>query len=369
MRPEPSLMTPGRDAVVSTLWGLAAAALLLLGIFLGSRQFKDFDPALVSYAGATVFAIFGLGYRYSMWLRRPPTRLYWFRGWQLFWSPNRLLGNLVHLVRLFWDNFVRQTFIDRRSHTRWAAHWLIAWGCILAAAVTFPLSFGWVRFETPRGSQEVYDAYAFGIHLSSFRLDSWLAPLTFNILVISAAMVTAGVILALWRRAFDGGAIAVQQFVNDLLPLILLFAVSLTGVLLSVSSRWLHGFHYGFLSQFHAVTVILTLIYLPFGKFFHVFQRPAQFGVDFYRRQGAESGQATCIRCGQGFGSQLHVNDLKTVEAKLGIDYRLGGQDHYQDVCPPCRRKNLGLVQDHLWQHGARLDANEEVHSVGSPTH
>ncbi|MEO6811967.1 MAG: hypothetical protein ABI353_22895 [Isosphaeraceae bacterium] len=175
-------------------------------------------------------------------------------------------------------------------------------------------------------------------------------------------------VLALWRRAFDGGVIAVQQFVTDLLPLILLFAVSVTGVLLSVSSRWLHGYHYGFLSQFHAVTVILTLIYLPFGKFFHIFQRPAQLGVDFYRRQGVESGQATCVRCGQGFGSRLHVADLKAVEAKLGIDFRLGAQGHYQDVCPPCRRKNLGLVQDSLWQHGPRLDANEEVHTSGAAT-
>jgi hypothetical protein len=27
------------------------------------------------------------------------------------------------------------------------------------------------------------------------------------------------------------------------------------------------------------VTVILTLLWLPFGKFFHIFQRPAQIGV------------------------------------------------------------------------------------------
>ena len=362
MRQRLTLDAPGRDAVASALWGLAAAATLIVGIYFGSRRFRDFDPALVAYAGATVFAAFGLGYRYSMWLRRPPTRLYWFRGWQIFWHPKHLVANLAHLARLFWDNFIRQRFIDRRSHMRWAAHWLIAWGCILAAAITFPLSFGWVRFETARDSQEVYKAFAFGIPLGSFRLDSWLAPLTFNILDIAAVMVITGILLALWRRANDGGAIAVQQFANDLLPLILLFAVSATGLLLTASTHWLRGFHYVFLSQLHAVTVILTLVYLPFGKFFHIFQRPAQFGVDFYKRVGAEGERARCLRCGEPFGTRLHVEDLKQIQAALGIDYRLGAEVHYQDVCPSCRRKGLAIVQDRLW-HAARR--GEEVATDG----
>src|SRR3954462_10327987 len=110
MRQQLALSAPGRDAVASTLWGLAASAVLIVGIYFGSRGLKDFDPALVAYAGATVFAAFGLGYRYSMWLRRPPTRLYWFRGWQIFWTPRHLPGNIAHLGRLFWDNFIRQKF-------------------------------------------------------------------------------------------------------------------------------------------------------------------------------------------------------------------------------------------------------------------
>ena len=142
--------TSGSDTLASILCGLAVAGVLIAGIFFGSRGFRDFDPALVSYAGASVFSGFGIGYRYSMWLRRPPTRLYWRRGWQLFLAPRHLLSNLAHLAQLFWDNFVVQKFIERRSPMRWAAHWLIAWGCLLAASVTFPLSFGWLRFETAR---------------------------------------------------------------------------------------------------------------------------------------------------------------------------------------------------------------------------
>ena len=340
----------GSDVAHALFWGCLAAALVITGIYVGSRQLRDFDPALVSYAGATVFAAFGIGYRYAMWLRRPPTRLYWTRGWQIFLAPRRLLSNVVEFVRLFADHVVAQRFIEHRSTQRWIAHWLIAWGCLLAAAVTFPLSFGWVRFESARESQDIYRAFVFGIHVFTFRVDSWIAPFVFNVLDIAAVMVLAGLFFALWRRARDRGALAVQQFASDMLPLALLFAVSITGLFLTASTHLLHGLQYGFLSQLHAVTVIFTLLYLPFGKFFHVFQRPAQMGVAFYKRAGAAGEQAVCARCGRPFGSRLHVDDLKRVEAALGIRYELDRGAHYQDVCPACRRQTLAITQDTIWR-------------------
>ena len=150
---EPVFPVRGSDARHAFAWGVLVAASLIAAIFIGSRGLKDFDPALVSYAGAAVFAAFGLGYRYSMWLRRPPTRMYWYRGWQLFLRPSKLPANLVYLGKILWNNVILQRFIVRRSRARWIAHWFLAWGCLLAAAVTFPLSFGWVRFETARDSQ------------------------------------------------------------------------------------------------------------------------------------------------------------------------------------------------------------------------
>ena len=356
MRPlsETTLSPGGSDVRRATAWGLLAAAVVIAGIYLGSRAFKDFDPALVSYAGASVFAAFGIGYRYAMWLRRPPTRLYWVRGWQIFVSPRRLARNVVKLGQLFVSNLFAQRFIERRSRLRWSAHWLLAWGCILAAAVTFPLSFGWVRFETPRDTQDIYDAFVFGAHVFSFPLDSVLAPLVFNVLDVAAAMVLAGVFIALWRRGRDAGALAVQQFGSDLLPLVLLFAVSITGVFLTASTHLLRGYQYTFLSQLHAITVVFTLLYLPFGKFFHIFQRPAQLGVSFYKEAGAAGEQVRCLRCGTPFASRLHVDDLKQVEAALGIQYQFADGGHYQDVCPGCRRKNLAVQQDVEWLRAGR---------------
>lgn len=349
-------MTTTSDAARATAWGLVTAALVLAGIYFGSRRLRDFDPALVPYAGASVFSAFGLGYRYSMWLRRPPTRLYWFSGWKLFFAPRRLLPNLWRLVTLFAANIVAQRFIEKRSPLRWAAHWCIFWGCVLAAAVTFPLSFGWIHFETAAASQQIYNAFVFGVHVFTFRLDSLVAPFVFQVLDISAALVLAGVALAMWRRGRDRGALAVQQFGPDLLPLVMLFAVSVTGVFLTVSTHFMQGEHFVFLSQLHAVTVIFTLLYLPFGKFFHIFQRPAQLGVAYYKDVGAAGPQARCAACGGEYTSRMHVEDLKVVEHQLGIRFDgidAGSARHYQDVCPSCRRKNLAVTQDRLWHRGA----------------
>jgi hypothetical protein len=350
------------DVARATGWGAFIAALVLAGIYVGSRRLRDFDAALVPYAGASVFSAFGLGYRYAMWLTKPPTRRYWRRGWGLFFAPSRIAGNLSRLAGLFAVNIVAQRFIEKRSPLRWAAHWCLAWGCVLAAAVTFPLSFGWVHFETSGEALERYQAFVFGLHVFSFDLDGAIAPLVFNVLDISAVLVIAGVTLAMWRRGRDRGALAVQQLGDDLLPLVLLFSVSITGLFLTVSTHLMRGLHFVFLSQLHAVTVIFTLLYLPFGKFFHIFQRPAQLGVAFYREVGAKGDAARCVRCGLPFASRMHVDDLKDVERELGVRYdgmradetmAANGQLHYQEVCPPCRRKNVALIQDALWRRGA----------------
>ena len=346
------------DGVHATVFGLAVAAILIAGIFLGSRGLRDFDPALVSYAGASVLAGFGLGYRYAMWLRRPPTRLYWYRGWQIFLEPKKLFRNFTHLVSIVWNFVVLQRFIERRSNLRWTAHWFLAWGCLLAAAVTFPLSFGWVRFESSINNQDVYRAFVFGIPMGSFALGTPIAEITFNILDIAAVMVLIGIFFAFWRRGRDHGAWSVQQFSNDMLPLLLLFAISITGLFLTISTHLMGGIYYGFLSQLHAITVILTLLYLPFGKFFHIFQRPAQLGVDFYKREGKAGPQALCHRCGQPFASRMHIDDLKQVQQALGIRYQLSDGTHYQDICSACRRKNVALTQDGLWK-------SQALHSKG----
>ena len=163
-------------------------------------------------------------------------------------------------------------------------------------------------------------------------------------------LVIAGVMLAMRRRMRSRDALVLQRFGEDFLPLILLFAVSVTGLMLVVSYEWMNGYAYEFLSITHAVTVIGTLLWLPFGKFFHLFQRPAQLGVLFYKDAGARGEQAQCASCHEPFASRMHVEDLIEVERQLGYRYEMtdGPTDHYQRICPRCRRRVVGA-----WRRGS----------------
>jgi hypothetical protein len=341
-----------RERLKAGTWGLTVAVLLAVLIVLGSRNLQHFDAALVGYTFATLFAAFGIAYRYAMWLQRPPTRLYWRRGWQVFASPRFVGHNLAQFARRFLLEFALNRFIFRRGQIRGLAHWLIMWGCLLAAAITFPLVWGWVHFRTVPGQIDVYRAYLFGFPVQDFHVESLAAFVIFHGLVWASFLVIAGVMLAFRRRMIDHGAVAVQQFGHDMLPLILLFAISLTGLLLTASYTWMRGYAYDFLAILHAATVIVTLLYLPFGKLFHIFQRPAQLGVSFYKEAGARGEQAACRRCGRAYAPAQMIRDLIAVERDLGFSYELREhpEAHYQQVCPRCRRALYGLAQAAAWR-------------------
>jgi NNP family nitrate/nitrite transporter-like MFS transporter len=338
------------ERVRAGAWATLVMAGLAAAIVVGSRNLQHFDAALVGYTFATLFAAFGISYRYAMWLNRPPTRMYWRRGWQAFFSRGARGGNAIRLGRRALLDFAANAYIFRRGRLRGLAHWLIMWGCVLAAAITFPLVWGWIHFETVPGDLHMYRTFVFGIPVQDFPVESTLAFIIFHGLVWSSCLVIAGVMLAFRRRMVDHGAVAVQQFGQDILPLLLLFAISVTGLMLTASYTWMRGYAYEFLAILHAATVIVTLLWLPFGKLFHVFQRPAQLGVGFYKDAGARGQQATCRRCGQPYASVPMIRDLVTVEQELGFRYELPGGGHYQDVCPRCRRALFGLAQGALWR-------------------
>ncbi len=339
------------ESIKAAAWGAAATVLLSALVVAGSRNLDHFDAALVGYTFAVLFATFGVTYRYAMWLQRPPTAVYWRRGWQTFLRPGHLARNLVSWARHVTNDFALNRFVFRRGRMRWGAHVLIMWGCVIATAITFPLVFGWVHFETLPDDFEWYRAYVFGFPAFAFPIHSIVGFLVFHGLVWASILVVIGVMLAMRRRMRERGAAAVQQFGEDFLPLVLLFAISVTGLMLTASYSWMKGYAYDFLAILHAITVIFTLLWLPFGKFFHIFQRPAQIGVAFYKEVGAREEPALCRRCETPFTSLLHVLDLVEVERRLGYRYEIPGSpaEHYQWICPPCRRSMLALAQGALW--------------------
>ena len=343
--------------------GILASGLLTALVIIGSRNLEHFDSALFGYTIASVVALGAIVFRYAVWLQRPATRIYWMRGWQLFRDRKKLFKNTTNAAETIGKNLIAQNFIFKRGFTRWLTHFLIMWGCLLAAAITFPLAFGWVHFKLE--GDLGYRAYLFGFPVQLMDGRSLIAWLTFHALDFTAIMVIAGCALAINRRLKDRGAIAYQSFLLDFTPHMLLLAISVSGLMLTASSLWFAGYMYSFIALLHQATVIMTLFYLPFGKLFHIVQRPASIGVELYQSRSQEMEQAVCPRCGTMFVSQMWIDDLKKVVNELGFDYRMENGHTLQDYCPRCKRVMRALayagLPDRLEPvfYGTRADEEE----------
>jgi hypothetical protein len=324
--------------------GLGAAAFVLLLSAAGSGWFLWFDTALAGYLFGVLFFVFATVYRYSVWLRRPPTAKLHQRGWQTLWQRGQRGRNSGSLVTLIVRNLLLQDFIWKRSKIRWFGHQTLFWGCMLAVAVTFPLTLGWFHFKSVGQAADRYETTFTAIPVLEFDIGGPIAWFFFHALDISAVLVLIGVFIFLFRRLREPGAVATTRS-NDYLALAGLFAVSVTGLMLTVSHQFLDGQFYPFINVLHALTVMIGLAYIPFGKLFHIFQRPANLGVNFYRRAAAEGAPQTCHECGGPFASQLQVGDLKDILPELGFDYSSESGANWQDVCPACRRRLIARTQ------------------------
>ncbi len=322
------------------LAGLTVLVLVLL-IYFGSSQMRHFDSALVGYAVATVIAAAALVYRYSLWLGKPPTWRYFRAGWTHFLSWRNFRRYTTLIPKAWWTDILAQTFILRRSFARWVMHMSIFWGVIISLLVTIPLTFGWLHFTLAEPG--VYQMWVFGLKFITFPVETPLAWSLFHALDFSAVLLLIGLSIAFWRRVTDAGLLATQRFGFDLLPLLLLFAISITGLALTASQMWWEGRFYWFLALTHQVTVVAWFFALPFGKFFHIVERPASIGVTLYQTVNQEVDQqeapsGACRRCGERLPSAQFVTDLKESINELGMSFDLGAHGILQDYCPTCKR-------------------------------
>ncbi len=350
----------------SILFGIAAAAILTALIALGSRGFHWFDAALIGYAVATVFATAAVTYKYSFWLARPPTGRYWRRSWGLFFSYENFRHYTLLIPKAIADLFAQQ-FIRRRGWYRWITHQCIFWGVLLSCAITFPLTFGWLRFtQTATG---LYQIWFFGFQLIVFSVDTPFAFVVIHALDFTAAILLVGLVMAFHRRFHDLALIAVQRFRFDIMPLALLMAIVVTGLALTADSTWLGGEYYWYISLTHEAVVVLWLISLPFGKFFHLIERPATVGIELYWRTGEGTEMQKCARCGEEYAPVRFIQDLKktlhdvdenyflrknptTTPPKSALEDTRSGKllpaDQtiqelwWQDICPTCKRVMRG---------------------------
>jgi hypothetical protein len=226
----------------------------------------------------------------------------------------------------------------------------VFWGVVLATLVTFPLTFGWFHFQARAEEAHHYTAFVAGVEVGSFDATSWFGWLVFHLLDISAVLVIGGAGYFLWRRLRDRELAVVQRLGHDLAPLLALVVISVTGLLLTFSSLALDGRFYDFLAVLHMAVVVLTLLYIPFGKFFHVIQRPASIGVQVAKQASlARSGPAVCRRCGEGFETAEFVADLQSTMSELGLGF--GG---WAETCPRCKRVERGVAYLHEVKGGFR---------------
>ncbi len=350
---------------------LLRASLVTLGLCLviavGSRAGRWLDPALLGYLLATLFAFFGVSYRYFSWIERPATRMYFRHTLRTLLSA-RALRAVPRMAVLALDQILLQRFIEKRSRQRWVAHFLIAWGCLLGFAVTIPLVFGWIRFTSQGLNAARYQAWVFGFPAGSFPLDSFMAFCSFHILDFAAFMVITGCVLSLVRRKRDEGELTTQRVSLDLMPLVLLIAVSMTGLLLTASEKWLQGRNFETLTFLHELSVILLLLGLPFGKLFHVVQRPAQLGVTLYKAEGEAEGRLPCGSCGTPFIRANQRRDLEGLWKELDLDgARHGGKLHHLDLCTRCKRRLVARAQGIRLQGAFDPFATVPVHAEPIP--
>ncbi len=333
-----------RPTAFATIIAILSVVVLIVLIFVGSRGLRDFDSALIGYAVATVFAVAALAFRYTLWIGRPPTWRYFRAGWANFLSLRNFRHYSFLIPKAWWTDIFAQTFIRKRSTLRWVAHMCIFWGVILSLLITLPLTFGWLHFTLI--PPDHYRVWFFGLPLFIFPIGSFIGFVLYHGLDFTAVLLIIGVTIALWRRISDAGLLAIQRFGFDLVPLVLLVAIAVTGLALTASSSWWGGRFYWFLSLTHQVIVVVWLLSIPFGKFFHIIERPASIGVTLYQtvnqdmeHYGKQPQTGRCKRCGQELPSEQFVQDLKGVLNDLGQNYELGeNRGVLQEYCPTCKR-------------------------------
>jgi nitrate reductase gamma subunit len=278
--------------------------------------------------GTLVF-IGGFFYRFIAWAERPPAKRIIKKGLRVLFRKSTVKTSTEHLATY--------RFIWNRGVYRWTQHILLGWGCLISAFVTFPLVFSWMYFTMAENGK--YTVVLFGVNLFQMKADGLLAYLFYNALNITALMVIAGCSMALFRRIKNRQARSEQTFLYDFMPLYLLLFISLTGLQLTVHNMFLHGWGHPVISLVHQWAVIITLLYLPFGKLAHIPFRPVSVLARNYREHYAEQGMKSCRVCGTEFVSQEQAGDVVDVLEGNGLSFFMPEGYHLAELCLPCRRK------------------------------
>lgn len=293
------------------------------------------DLAVLGYQVASVLFVIGCLYRFIAWLRYPPNRTLWGRSARAFqqrsWWPN-----LATLIKSVVTRLLLQTFIVRRSWLRWFTHFAIFWGVVVVSGICFALAWGWMSFSLV--DQQTYCARMFDIPIITFRVGSFIAFLAFNAINLGSLLLLLGLVLAFWQRLKMGPLEKAERLRDQFSSLYLLLAVTVSGLLLTVSYKFFNGIGHRQLVVLHEVIVVLGLLWVPFSKLFHFEVSPASVALDVAERAGSVE-PSRCSRCGKTLSAVWTPRDLQGVLASAGV--QISGDVADPEVlvlCPSCRR-------------------------------
>ncbi|SDZ01688.1 hypothetical protein SAMN05421736_10593 [Evansella caseinilytica] len=321
----------------SSMYSFIVVLTLFFSMWIATGRFTHVDYMLFGYIVASFIFFIGMTVRLTSWAMRPATHEVIRRSLQNMKTRKRQKRNGKAILKTLVDNIILQKYIFKRGIYRGIQHWLIAWGCIGSFAITFGLTFGWMHFKLVDAT--TYQLVLMGVPTIKMHPEGLFALLMFEGLNITASMLLIGVIMALARRIKNHDLQVTQRAEFDLLPLYLLLAMTVTGLMLTVSYKLLGGWMHPQLQLLHQVTTVLFLVYFPFGKLFHLPIRPmaAAVPMNYQEKQGVDS--KSCLGCGELYSNDDQIADVQAILGKQAFDFQTSDGHQLSDYCTACRRK------------------------------
>jgi nitrate reductase gamma subunit len=327
----------------TSMYAFFVTLVLFFTVWVGTGNFQHIDMALLGYLLSSFIFAIGLTIRMCSWLLRPATHQVIKRSLKNLKDKKRVKRNIAAILKTAFENIFLQKFIFKRGIYRGIQHFLIAWGCIGSFAITFGLTFGWLHFNLV--DSDTYQIVVMGVPTITMKAHGILAEMIYNGLNITAMMVLVGVCMALARRIIDKDVKVTQRFEFDLVPLYLLLAVTVSGLLLTVSYMFLNGWMHHYITLVHQITVVVMLIYFPFGKLFHLPIRPLATAVPMNYQEEWKVDTRPCKKCGVTYSSDEQIEDVKGILQAQNFDLQLADGSFLADYCPACRRRMRVMKQ------------------------
>ncbi|MBU9721815.1 MULTISPECIES: MFS transporter [Bacillaceae] len=328
----------------ASMYSFIVLMVLFFLLWMSTGQFTKVKWASSGYMIASIIFFIGMTIRLTAWGLRPATQQMIKRSFQNMKTKKRQKRNTKAIVTTLVDNIILQKYIFKRGIYRGVQHWLIAWGCIGSLAITFALTFNWMSFKMVDPS--TFAVVVFGFETLKMHPESIFAEMSYNALNITSSMLLVGLVMAITRRLKNNDLKVTERAEFDLLPLYLMLAMTVSGLVLTVSYKFLSGWMHPQMALIHQITVVVFLLYFPFGKLFHLPIRPLATAVPMNYQEEVGVDTKNCIGCDELYSNDDQITDVQAILGQQNFDFEMQDGHKLSDYCPACRRKIR--VMNHL---------------------